>query len=329
MEAGRLAPVLYNPRMTRTFLLALMLFAASPIGPALAIELPAWQAGEERDHPALGKVLAPGRETTLREVADSLAEADFALLGETHDNPDHHAIQAALVEAMAAAGRRPAIVFEMIPTSLQAEIDAFLASDDPDPAGFGAAVRWEERGWPAWEMYRPILEAALRHDLPVRAGDIDRDVLRRVSREGSSALAPELVARYGLDRDLEPARSEMLLRAIDEGHCGLMPAAALEPMIGVQRARDGALADALVQAREAGADGAVLIAGSGHTRKDYGVGYLLPLLVPGASIVSVEAVEALAGQEPAPDAHDFAIVTPRQQREDQCEKLRQALRKKQ
>src|SRR5436190_24260860 len=54
---------------------------------------------------------------TARFVSESALIADVAaaryrLLGEVHDNPEHHRIRARLILAIAATGARPAVVME-------------------------------------------------------------------------------------------------------------------------------------------------------------------------------------------------------------------------
>jgi hypothetical protein len=93
-------------------------------------------------------------------------------------------------------------------------------------------------------------------------------------------------------------------------------------MIGVQRARDGALADAMIRA----GGPAVLIAGTGHTRRDRAVPAIVEAAVPGAKVVSVAFVEVSAGDGP-PSAEelklsDFTVFTPRFDISDPCEGMK-------
>ena len=75
-----------------------------------------WISPLSRDHPLVGKVWSPPtRAFVSADTAIRAAEkATYLALGEKHDNPDHHRLQARIVAAMAASGRRPAVVFEMI-----------------------------------------------------------------------------------------------------------------------------------------------------------------------------------------------------------------------
>ena len=316
--------------MCSRLLFALFLFAPLP---AAAFDLPAWQTPLQRDHPMTGTILREdGSAATPNDMAAAVRAGDFVLLGEVHDNADHHAMQAALLKAMVDAGRKPAVVFEMLPRGLQQAVNDYISAS-ADAAGFGEATQWNERGWPDWSMYQPILQVALDHHLPVIAGDLDRATIKAISRDGPDALTPQEVKLFGLDRALSQAQDDGMRQAIGKGHCDLMPLAALDPMIGVQRARDGSLADAMLSARQAGADGAVLIAGGGHARRDYAVPTILAARAPDVRIVVISMQEAQPDAVGA-DAYaqkgvvDFAVITPAAEREDQCEALRKRFEKK-
>ena len=61
-----------------------------------------WQSLHFRDHELVGKIYAsPDRQQlTLDEVKQRAAEARFVLLGEIHTNPDHHRLQAEILQAL-------------------------------------------------------------------------------------------------------------------------------------------------------------------------------------------------------------------------------------
>ena len=121
---------------------------------------------------------------------------------------------------------------------------------------------------------------------------------------------------------------------IRDSHCGHAPEAMIEAMIAVQRARDAQMADSLVAADQQ--DGAVLIAGSLHGRKDRGVPAHLVRLVPHAKVVSVAFLEVQNGRlEPTAYASqrerrelpfDYVWFTPRVDNADPCEKFRHQLK---
>jgi uncharacterized iron-regulated protein len=213
-----------------------------------------------------------------------------------------------------------------------------------DAAGLGPAVGWEKSGWPEWTLYRPIAEAALVGGLGVRSANLGRDETKLISKGDLSTLDPARVERLDLAQPLPEAERAAIEREIVEGHCGHAPGAALPGMVLVQRARDGSLAAALREGA-AEADGAILIAGNGHVRKDHAVPARLRAKEPDARIASVAILEVIPGREnaadyaldpwtddkgSAPEAHaaplfDYLWFTPRVDDDDACEKFRRTL----
>ena len=93
------------------------------------------------------------------EMTRELEQAKYVLIGEVHDNANHHLIQAWIV---AKIGTKSALVMEMIRSDQTQVLQDYLASEGANAAGFGAAVDWQTSGWPKWSEYQPIVEAALR-----------------------------------------------------------------------------------------------------------------------------------------------------------------------
>ena len=119
----------------------------------------------------------PGR------IAARARTAEVVYLGELHDNPQHHAIQARVLEAIIATGSRPALAFEMIPETGQAALEAAVRSD-AGRAEVDQQLGWSAQGWPDFAMYWPLFELARKHRLPVVGTDLDPAVARRIGRGG-------------------------------------------------------------------------------------------------------------------------------------------------
>ena len=183
----------------------------------------------------------------------SSSPARFVLIGEIHDNADHHRLQAWLVSRLAEAGR-PALVMEMTDTGQADALDAYLAGPDADAAG-----------------------------LSILPGNPDRETTRRIGRESIDAIAPEARGRLQLDAPLPSALERALLGHLYLSHCELMPQDALVPMVNVQRHRDAVQADAVLAA----GGKAILMAGNGHVRADRGVPWYLARRAPEATIATV------------------------------------------
>ena len=291
-----------------------------------AVTLAPWRAPLEREHPLTGRIweVKAARFVDASAVTRRLAGARYALLGEKHDNPDHHAIQAALVRALLASGRRPAVAFEQLTADQAPALARHLSAAPRDAAGVAEAVNWKRSGWPDFAFYQPIVEAALEAGVPVVAANIGNATIRSVARGEPNALPQDLATRYALDRPLAAAAHARLTAEIRDGHCGHLPPSRVDSMVLAQRARDATLAESLARAE---ADGAVLIAGTGHVRADHGVPHYLALRTPGTAIVVVAPMEVREGltkpedyAEPYGGAlpFDFVWFTPRMDYKDPC-----------
>jgi hypothetical protein len=92
------------------------------------------------------------------ELADLIAAArdvDIVVLGEVHDNPEHHRNQAAVVAAL----QPGALVFEMIPQASEDDVNR-LRAGGASRDEIAEALAWDESGWPDFAGYAEILEAA-------------------------------------------------------------------------------------------------------------------------------------------------------------------------
>jgi uncharacterized iron-regulated protein len=307
----------------------LTLLAAGCAGSASDAGRGRWHSAEHRDHVLAGKIwdVRAGAFVDLAALEQEAAVADVLLLGEVHDNLDHHALQARLVRAVGASGRTPVLAFEMLDDSQQVAVDALAARGEKDPDAVADAVEWKKRGWGPFARYRPIFEAGLAAGMPIRAASLPRAVIAAAAADGLEKLPSPVRARLERQGPLtEEARLAFRKEMLDS-HCGALPEQALDPMVLAQRARDAAMAERL---DAAGDRGAVLIAGTGHVRTDRGVPAYLER--SGRKMLSVAMVEVLPGvNEPGAYAAEFnaqalpadvVVFTPAATREDPCEAFR-------
>jgi len=259
-----------------------------------------------------------GRPTDEDSLLASAAAADWVLIGEKHDNAEHHRLQARIVGALGRLGRRMAVVWEMAEPE-QAEALAAARLEEVD--GLGKALAWQARGWPAWAEYQPIAEAALAAQMPMLPGKPSQSQVRALAR--GKSLPPQIAERLAWSRRYPAEVEAGLLEELAASHCGKLPEAALAPMAEVQRFWDAWMADAMRRAKQPplNADGAILIAGSGHVREDRAV----PWHLEGESL-TVALVEVVAGRDSAadypafdPQLFDFVWFTPRVDDKDPCE----------
>jgi uncharacterized iron-regulated protein len=295
-----------------------------------------WQSFEANlwsTHHVAGLIWSPteARELKPEELVSALASKRFVLLGELHDNPDHHRLQAWLVSQLKPA----AVVLEMVDVDQAAALEAAQAAADWQPAGLGAAVDWEQRGWPSWPTYQPIAEAAKATGAKLVAGNAERAKARALVSRGLDALDRTEMARLDLDQPLPATIAEALQAEIALAHCDLLPESLLPSMALAQRLRDATMADRLLAAAGRGGR-AILITGNGHARRDRGVPFVLAGRdVAPAEIVSVMLVEVDPEAGTAADlvpldaggnpVADYIWITPAVSRPDHCEEMEKQL----
>ena len=305
-----------RPRLGRWLVVAGLTLAAS----GCASRGP-WQHSLDADNPLVGRIYQPaaGRFVDQATLVADLAGADFVLIGERHDNLDHHRLEALLVQALETKSEHPrAVAFEMIPSDRQLALVEYLQAHPGEAAGLGQAVGWAALGWPDWALYAPIAQAALEHGGTLVAADLSPAQSAAVFRAGPAILKAAMVRRTGLDQDLPTELAESLTDELRAAHCGQIAEPVVEGLFRVQRARDAMMADRL--AAVAGRGGGVLIAGNGHVRADRGVPWYLDRRRPGARTVSVGLLEVWDGVENAPAdlPFDYVWFTPRAGNDQPC-----------
>lgn len=264
-------------------------------------------------------------------------DADFLLLGEQHDNVAQHRLRLRWLEALADA--RPfALALEQFDADRQDALDRAREADSREARSasphdlasrarrIAEAAGFDFDGW-NWELYRPVVELALRRGLPLVAANLSpADTSRVTQRRAPPAPAP---------RGWGEAESEAMRESIRRGHCGLLPERAVDAMAVAQRTRDARIARALVDAHARTGLPVVLLAGNGHLRNDIGVPRHLVELRPEDRIVSIalhERADAGEQTQSADDesdgaSFDLVVRTPAQPREDPCVALRERMRR--
>lgn len=225
------------------------------------------------------------------------------LLGEVHDNAAQHALRLDAFKALLDGGARPALAMEQLDRDKQAALDAVLAGPAPTADAVIAAA-----GGPSWNwaFYRPFIELALQHKLPVVAANVPRAETRRIMQEGLAAT--------GFDAAVPEPVLKTHSADIEASHCGMLDAATAGRMALAQVARDQFMARVLQQQA---ARGVVLLAGNGHVRTDIGA----PLWLPAAVRQRSEAIGVLEQGDPQA-AFDRRVFTAVQTRPDPCERVR-------
>ncbi len=180
--------------MKRLPLLALPLLLAAcatqPVPPASLQTLYDYQLSSDRQDPL-----------TLEQAIARVTDADIILVGELHTHPAIHLLQSRLLaglnDSAAQTRRQLTLSMEQFSRADQATLDAYLAGR----IGEAVLIR-EGHAWPNYQSnYRPLVEFAKTHRLPVIAANAPKPLVSCVGQEG-----PEWLDKLPANRRSQLAR---------------------------------------------------------------------------------------------------------------------------
>ncbi|EEB83057.1 ChaN family lipoprotein [Roseobacter sp. GAI101] len=239
-----------------------------------------------------------------------LSAAKIVILGETHDNPVHHLLQADIVSRL----RPKAVVYEMLTPEQAGSVTSGLVGNQVALEG---ALGWNAAGWPDFAMYYPIFKAS--GDATVFGAAVPRQVARSAMKDGLATAFGAQAGQFGLNTPLGPdeqsAREALQMAA----HCDALPEDLLPAMVDIQRLRDARLAQSALQALQETGGPVVVITGNGHARKDWGVPAALAHVQPETAVFAVGQGED--GQAPE-GGFDLVLDAPSVRRADPCDGFR-------
>lgn len=292
-----------------------------------------WESPLAQDHPLVGRVYNSDGSIKLDALGGLVANSKYVLIGEKHDNSDHHQLELYLLELMLDQGTdddsKPsmAVVLEMLDSKQQPLVNSVtetLAASDSimlEPDQLKVSLDWPEHGW-VWSDYAAIIGWTLNSRLPLVAGNISRKTISTIYQNG-------IDDRFATGRSLKGPLNGPLLDQVFSGHCELMPRSSLGSMVDIQLAKDSSMANALIASTT---KQSVLIAGTGHIRKDTAVPRHLELSsnesVLTLALVEVDsAKQAVSDYEGVFDQFDIVIFTPVANERDYCAEFEKSMRK--
>jgi len=300
-------------------LLGFFLFAsfAQPLESApIPVDPPAlnsWVSPDLRDHRLVGLIWSESEQKfiTAKTFIGKIGATSHLLLGERHDNTDHHRLQAWVISQVAKY-RDVVVGFEMLDEPDKEPLKSVERFEQ-----FADAVNWSKSGWPEFEIYAPLFEAVYRSKSPVLAVHPSRKRLMGIARSVNKQPVDTwgTISQKGLDN---------LVDDITKSHCGYADKNMVVMMSAAQRFKDHWMVKELME--QSGSKPFVLVAGNGHVRKDYGVPNHLS-----SESISIGFVEVYKEYDHPQDydaaRFDYIWFTPRVDNLDPCEKYKEQLEK--
>ena len=129
---------------------------------------------------------ATGAIIARNELVQRLSTASIVYVGESHTNRDHHAVQLAVIQALAPDNPDLAIGMEMFNRPSQEVLDAYLAGNLTEREFLKKSNYYEMWGYD-YRLYRDIINFAKKHKLPIVALNIEKEMVSKVYKNGGLA----------------------------------------------------------------------------------------------------------------------------------------------
>lgn len=214
------------------------------------------------------------------KIVAEMAQRDVVLLGEHHDDLDHHLWQLHTLAALHALRPDMAIGFEAFPRRVQPVLDRWVAGE-LDPARFLREVEWEKVWNLPPDLYMPLFQFARIKRIPMVALNVEKSLTEAIGAKGWDAI--DVRQREGVSRAAPPVAEyeEQLFNVFKEHGAGRQAKGTLDKsdrrfrnFVEAQGTWDRAMAEGLASRmkREGGTKPLVVgIMGAGHVRGGYGV----------------------------------------------------------
>lgn len=212
------------------------------------------------------------RFVSLQQMIRLLEPATFILIGEQHDNAQHHLFQAQVIEGLVQAGRSVIVGMEMFDRTKQYPLNLWTLNRLSE-AEFIEQSEWKTQWGFDFALYRPIFEVVYRYRLRLVGLNVPRVIVRQTARGGWQSV-PE-TERLGIpDPDLSVEEHRKLFYALlGGGHPAGQPQS--DNFYAAQVVWDTAMADTALRYLERTVPSPrlafVIIAGNGHVMYDVGI----------------------------------------------------------
>ena len=254
------------------------------------------------------------------QAADALKDYDVIFIGELHDHIANHLAEMALLRSLQARAPQIALSMEQFERDVQPVLDDYLAGKVGEETLTAKGRAW--KNYP--EAYRPLVEYAKEHKLPVIAANVPEKLVRCVGREGAGFLATLSPSTRGwaaaqLHTEDGPYKRKYLeFLSGDAAHGGPADAPAAkaraENSFAAQVTRDDTMAESIALYLSAHPGGKLVhVTGAFHAEDRLGTVERLKTRMPNLKVALVLPVEADNPNAPAMTAEkakgaDFAIL---------------------
>ena len=155
--------------------------------------------------------------STLAQAMAQIDDARVILVGETHTRLDHHLVQLEILKLLYQKSAKLAIGVEWFQQPYQKHLDAYIAGEITEQellylTGYFERWRFDYR------LYRPIIQYAREHKIPIIALNASQELSHALSKSGFDDLPAELKDQLPGSYDWSDKEYEKRLRIVFDMH---------------------------------------------------------------------------------------------------------------
>jgi len=244
---------------------------------------------------------------SLAQVARAVSPSRVIFLGEEHLQYGHHLAQLSIIRWLVGHGYKVAIGMEMFQRPFQRVIGRYLVGEI-DLATFMKETEYLSRWGYNYKLYKPIVDYAKEHKLPIVALNVPREITQKVAKEGLKALTAHEKKEIPQDLDFSNESYRQYLEKVYEAHGKIQrDIKDFETFYQSQILWDEGMAHSIVDYLSQHPDGQmVVIVGKGHVAYGYGI----PSRVEKRGVKPCSIVIMGNDQKLDPHMGDYLVVPP-------------------
>ncbi len=238
---------------------------------------------------------------SFKHIMDEVQNKRVIFVGENHDQFAHHLNQLKVIKSMHQRGKKFAIGMEMFQRKFQNAIDDYL-HDKITLKIFLKKSEYFKRWGFDYNLYKPIIDYAKQNQIPIIALNLERELTKKISKNGLFALSSEDQAQLPqtIDFSNRVYKEELLKFFGTNTHMTKSKMKNLDFIYQSQILWDQTMADSINKYLANHEDKSmVVLVGSGHLKMRHGI----------PDRVSYSQTVILQDEEARPKSADFILFT--------------------
>jgi len=155
----------------------------------------------------------------FNQILQNVKDKQIILVGESHDNPEHHKYQLQVIKALYEANMPVAIGLEMFKAESQGALDNWVSGRLSQQEFLSSYyTNWNI----PWPLYKDIFLFARDNKIPMIGLNVPEEITRKVVKKGFSALTDEEVKELppGISCDVDATYMEFIKGVYSAHHPG-------------------------------------------------------------------------------------------------------------